>query len=255
MRLDKFLGACGICSRSESSRAAKAGRITLNGATVKRADLHVDEQKDEIFFDGVRVLYEPFFYVFLNKPTGYISATEDGALPVVTSLLPEKMQKAGIFPCGRLDRDTVGWMLLTNDGTLSHRLLSPKRHVEKVYRFTCEQPLAADAEERLSEGIVISGGERCKSARLLSDGDRMGGEITLTEGKYHEIKRMLEALSNKVTSLERIAFAGIPIDRTLSRGEWRRATKEELAVLFCAAELTEPIENENHNDDQKKGTL
>ena len=242
MRLDKFLSECSICSRSESARAAKTGRICVNGVKVKRADLHVDEKKDEIFFDDVRVLYEPFFYVFLNKPAGYISATEDGNLPVVTSLLPEKMQKAGIFPCGRLDRDTVGWMLLTNDGELSHRLLSPRRHVEKIYRFTAEKALCADAEERIRAGIVISGGEQCKSACLQADPDRMGGEITLTEGKYHEIKRMLEALHNKVTSLERISFAGISLDRTLARGEWRRASDEEIAHLYRTAELKAPTE-------------
>lgn len=238
MRIDKFLSECSVCSRSEASRAAKQGRISVNGTAVKRADLHIDERKDTILFDGVRVLYEPFFYVFLNKPAGYISATEDTRLPVVTSLLPEKMQKAGVFPCGRLDRDTVGWMLLTNDGELSHRLLSPRHHVEKTYRFTCEKKLCPEAEERIAAGIVISGGEQCKSARLQLDADRMGGEITLTEGKYHEIKRMLEALSNKVTSLERISFAGIPLDRTLARGEWRRVTEDELARLRRAAALS-----------------
>ena len=240
MRLDKFLGECSVCTRSEATRAAKSGKITVNGETVKRADLHVDEHTDVICFDGIRILYEPFFYVFLNKPAGYISATEDGRLPVVTSLLPEKMQKAGVFPCGRLDRDTVGWMLLTNDGELSHRLLSPRRHVEKIYRFTCERKLSPDAEALIEEGIVISGNEKCKSARLSADHDRMGGEI-----KYHEIKRMLEALQNKVTSLERIAFAGIPIDRSLSRGEWRRATEEELCILRRAAELKEPTQKTN----------
>ena len=239
MRLDKFLSECGVLTRSESARAVRACRISVNGVIAKRADQKIDEAKDEICLDGERVLYEPFFYVFLNKPAGYISATEDGRLPVVTSLLPEKMQRAGVFPCGRLDRDTLGWMLLTNDGELSHRLLSPRRHVEKVYRFTCEKALSPDAEERIFEGIVISGGEKCKSARLQPDADRMGGEITLTEGKYHEIKRMLEALDNKVTSLERISFAGIPLDRTLARGEWRRATEAEIAHLFRMAERKE----------------
>ena len=236
MRLDRFLSESGVLSRRDASRAVRRGRITVNGLSAPRADLQISENTDVILLDGVRVVYEPFFYVFLNKPQGYVSATEDGNLPVVTSLLPENMQRAGIFPCGRLDRDTVGWMLLTNDGTLAHRLLSPKRHVEKVYRFTCLEPLAMDAEQRLLDGITISGGEVCKSAHLAADCDRMGGEITLTEGKYHEIKRMLEALDNKITSLERIAFAGIPIDPSLARGEWRRVTEEELTILRRAAE-------------------
>ncbi len=237
MRLDRFLGECGLLSRRDAGRAVKLGRVSVNGSVASRADIHIDENKDIVSLDGVPAVYEKFIYVFLNKPAGYISATEDGNLPVVTSLLPEAMQKSGVFPCGRLDRDTVGWMLLTNDGILSHRLLSPRRHVEKVYRFTCEHPLKEAAEALLAEGIVISGGERCKSAKLLADHDRMGGEITLTEGKYHEIKRMLEALDNRVTSLARIAFAGIPIDKNLPSGAWRRCTEDELRILRIAAEL------------------
>lgn len=237
MRLDKFIGECGLLTRKETAKAAKAGRITVNGEIVLRADIHIDEKKDAVTLDGETVAHTPFYYVFLNKPEGYVSATEDGRFPVVTSLLPEKMQKAGVFPCGRLDKDTTGMMLLTNDGVLSHRLLSPKRHVRKVYRFTCELPLCKNAEKRVEAGIVTRNGSAFKSAILVADEDRLGGEITLTEGKYHEIKRMLEALENRIVTLERIAFADILLDPALARGEWRSCTKDELSLLFALASL------------------
>ena len=231
MRLDRFLSECGLFSRKESARAAKCGRIAVNGVCVTRADLHINAQSDTVTLDGETVTYTPFFYVFLNKPEGYVSATEDGRFPVVTSLLSEKLQKVGVFPCGRLDKDTTGLMLLTNDGALSHRLLSPKRHVRKVYRFTCEKPLVANAEVRLARGLVLRDGTVFKSALLVTDSDRMGGEITLTEGKYHQIKRMLEALDNRITSLQRIAFADIALDPSLPLGAWRACTEEEIQHL------------------------
>ena len=237
MRLDKFISECGLLSRKETAKAARAGRITVNGEVVLRADLHIDEKAVTVTLDGEAVAYTPFYYVFLNKPEGYVSATEDGRFPVVTSLLPERMQKAGVFPCGRLDKDTTGLMLLTNDGVLSHRLLSPKRHVRKVYRFTCEHPLCKNAEKRTLAGIVLRDGTAIKPAELRADEDRMGGEITLTEGKYHEIKRMLEAPDNRIVTLTRIAFADIPLDPALSLGEWRECTEDELSQLRAQASL------------------
>ncbi len=230
MRIDRYLSESGLCSRKEAAAAARAGRITVNGAVVSRADGHIREESDLVCFDGAPVGYSRFDYVWLNKPTGYVSATEDGKLPCVTELLPPPYDKRGLFPCGRLDRDTVGWMLLTNDGQLSHRLLSPKRHVTKEYRFACDLPLAEDAEARFEAGISL-GAELCKPAKLVCDEGRRGGVITLTEGKYHQIKRMVEACGSHVTALERISFAGIPLDPTLARGETRPATEEEIERL------------------------
>ena len=168
----------------------------------------------------------------LNKPTGYASATDEPSLTYVLQLLSKEHQKMDLFPVGRLDRDTTGLMILTNNGTLAHDLLSPKHHVEKEYRFTVKDPLGAEAEERLLSGIAIDGGEICKSARLIADADRLGGVIVLTEGKYHEIKRMMEALGTKIVTLERIRFAGIPLDPTLARGSWRELTEQEVAHLL-----------------------
>ncbi len=236
MRLDRFFSEMGLLSRKETAAAAKAGRIALNGVVFRRADGHIDENTDTVTLDGRTVGYRRFDYVFLNKPAGYVSATEDGNLPPVTDLLPPQYEKRGLFPCGRLDRDTVGWMLLTNDGQLSHRLLTPRRHVEKEYRFLCDTPLPASAEDAFARGMTIDGDESCKAAVLRADPDRCGGVIVLTEGKYHQVKRMIEALGSRVTYLERISFAGIPLDPALARGECREATTEEIAHLRALAE-------------------
>lgn len=231
MRIDKLISECGIASRKETALYAKRGLLYVNGVCVKRADVHVDPERDEVVLNGRRIVYEQFIYVMLNKPAGYISATEDSCLPVVTELLPEELQKRNLFPCGRLDRDTLGLMILTNDGKLSHYLLSPRHHVSKVYRFRCESPITASAEQQFIEGMTIDGGEKCKTAKIRCDEGRMSGYVTLVEGKYHQVKRMFEALDNKITYLERVEFAEIPLDTSLERGEWRYCTEGEIEKL------------------------
>ena len=198
---------------------------------VKDASKHIDPDRDVVTYLGREIKYQKYVWVMLNKPEGYVSATEDSRLPVVTELLSDELQRMELFPVGRLDRDTVGLMLLTNNGNLAHTLLSPKHHVTKEYYFKSAEPLAADAETRFRERITLADGYECKEAELVSDPDRMGGVITLTEGKYHQIKRMVAATDNAVTYLERISFAGIPLDRTLARGEWRMLTDEEIKLL------------------------
>ena len=230
MRLDKLISECGIASRREVAIAARRGQVLVNGIPCKRPDTHVNENTDKIVYSGEDVVYRRFTYVMLNKPEGYISATEDGSLPVVTELLPERLRRIGLFPSGRLDKDTVGLMILTNDGALSHTLLSPKHHAEKVYFYRLRSPLAEGAEAAFLEGMTI-GSELCKPARLAPSEDRESGFVTLTEGKYHQVKRMFEALHNKVVFLERVSFGGIPLDRSLARGEWRYLTDEEIEVL------------------------
>ena len=236
VRLDKFISECGIATRKETAVAAKRGGITVDGVPVKDPSRHIDPEKSKITFMGREISYSKFVYVMLNKPEGYVSATEDSRLPVVTELLPDELRKRELFPVGRLDRDTVGLMILTNNGILAHTLLSPKRHVSKVYRFKCREPLPLGAEEAFDKGITLADGYECKSAVLVADSDRMGGEITLTEGKYHQIKRMVASFENKVTYLERIEFAGIPLDRTLKRGEWRMLTEKEEQSLLRSAD-------------------
>ncbi len=236
MRIDKFISECGIASRKEAARAAKSGLVCVDGKPVRDLSAHIDPNKQSVSFAGKLIEYRKFTYVMLNKPEGYVSATEDRALPVVTELLSPELRKMELFPVGRLDRDTVGLMILTNNGTLAHAVLSPKRHVAKEYAFRCAEPMAASAEELFATGITLADGYECKSAKLTLGEDRLSGVITLTEGKYHQIKRMVASTDNKVTYLERISFAGIALDPTLARGEWRLLTAEETAVLEAAAE-------------------
>ncbi|MBR3680634.1 MAG: rRNA pseudouridine synthase [Clostridia bacterium] len=231
MRIDKLISEMGIASRKESSLAAKRGMILVNGTPVRDASTHVDPERDTVEYAGRKINYGKFVYVMLNKPAGYVSATEDSRLPVVTSLLPEELQKRELFPVGRLDRDTVGLMILTNDGALAHTLLSPKHHVEKEYYFTADEPMREGVESEFSDGVTLADGYECKSAVIVLDPDRRGGKITLTEGKYHQIKRMVAACDNRVTYLERISFAGIPLDPTLKRGTWRYLTDGEISLL------------------------
>ena len=185
MRLDKMLSECGVATRSESGKAARAGRITVNGISVRKADQQVDPERDCVVYCGSVVRYRKYVYLMLNKPDGYISATEDGrGDPVVTELVPEEYRRMDIFPCGRLDKHTLGLMLLTNDGALSHRLLAPKSHVSKSYRFRVKFPLSESDIMALEAGVDI-GGYLTKPCRVARNGER-DGVITITEiGRAH----------------------------------------------------------------------
>ena len=235
MRLDKYISSTGEASRREVAVAAGRGEVTVNGAPVRDPACHIDPASDTVTYRGKVLFYEQTVWIMLYKPSGYVSATEDSRLPVVTDLLPETLQKRGLFPVGRLDRDTTGLMLLTDEGSLAHRLLSPRYHVEKEYYFTCSLPLPCDAEARMAAGMTL-GQERCKSAVLRPDADRLGAHIILTEGKYHQIKRMVSALGIEVTFLRRLSFGGVSLDPSLSPGEYRRLTDEEYACLCSHAE-------------------
>ena len=232
MRIDKFISESGIASRKEAQKAARAGQISVDGVTVKDISKHIDPETSTVVFCGRDISYRKFTYVMLNKPEGYVSATEDSRLPVVTELLSDELRRMELFPVGRLDRDTVGLMILTNNGKLAHALLTPRRHVEKKYRFTAAEPIVPGAEEQFRDGVTLADGYECKSAELELSEDRLGGIITLTEGKYHQIKRMIASVGNRVTSLERISFAEIGLDPELSRGEWRYLTDEEERMLL-----------------------
>ena len=236
MRLDKLLTATATATRSEAGKAVRAGRVLVNGIAAKRADLAVDPERDEVVFDGVRVEYRAYYYVLLNKPTGYVSATEDGSDPTVLELLPQKYTTLGLFPCGRLDKSTLGLMLLTNNGEVSHRLLSPRRHVTKRYAFRVKFPLTEEECERFRGGLVLEDGYETKPADIVLSEDAHSGIITLVEGKYHQIKRMMFSLHNQITYLERISFGPLTLPPDLARGEWRELKKEEEAALLLAAQ-------------------
>ncbi len=231
MRVDKFLSEMGKASRTESAKLAKSGKITVNGAIIRKADIHIDPYCDEVKLFGQVVSYKKYTYIMMNKPEGYVSATEDGREQTVLDLLNDEERKKDLFPCGRLDKNTLGLIILTNDGESAHKLLSPKKHVSKSYRFKSKLSLT-DADVTSLENGVDIGGYVTKPCDIQLDEDGMGGIITITEGKYHQIKRMLEAVDNKIIYLERITFGNIKLDKSLKRGDWRYLTEEEEASLL-----------------------
>ena len=231
MRVDKFLSEMGKATRTESAKLARAGKITVNGVAIKKSDVHINPDTDEVRLFGTLVSYKKFTYIMLNKPEGYVSATEDGKDKTVLDLLNDEERRKNLFPCGRLDKNTVGLMILTNDGDSAHKLLSPKHHVPKTYAFKSKFPIASEDVKKLEAGVDI-GGYVTKPCKVKLDCDSMGGEITITEGKYHQIKLMLEAVNNKITYLERLTFGNINLDNNLKRGEWRHLTTEEESLLL-----------------------
>lgn len=231
MRIDKLLSTMGLASRSEASKAARSGLIKVNGVAVKTADVKADPAKDIIEYMGKPVMYEEYVYIMMNKPSGVVSSTDGKDGDTVISLLPVELQKRGLFPCGRLDKDTVGLLIITNDGSTSHYLLSPKRHVSKIYKVTTQFPVTQHDIEALESGVSLDKGDTARPAKV----DRISENelyITITEGMYHQIKRMLEAVNNKVIFLERVEFGTIPLDTSLQRGEWRFLTKQEIDTLL-----------------------
>ncbi len=231
MRIDKFLSNMGIASRTESSKAARQGGILVNGVAVKGADVHIDPDKDEVIFCGRKIEYRKYTYILMNKPDGVVSATEDGKDKTVIDLLPEELQKLNLFPCGRLDKHTLGLVMLTDNGDLAHRLLSPKHHVKKKYFFESKFPLTDEEIKYLEAGATLEDGYITKPAEIELCADKKSGYITLVEGKYHQIKRMLESVNNKITYLERVTFGPLVLDESLARGEWRFLTKNEIEQL------------------------
>ena len=231
MRIDKFLSNMGIATRTESSKAARQGGILVNGAAVKKADIHIDPEKDVVTYCGRVIEYRKYTYILMNKPDGVVSATEDGRDKTVIDLLPEELQKLNLFPCGRLDKHTVGLVMLTDDGDLAHRLLSPKHHVKKKYYFESKFPLNEDEISYLQKGATLEDGYLTKPSEIELFEDKKSGHITLVEGKYHQIKRMLESVNNKITYLERITFGPLVLDEKLARGEWRFLTENEIKGL------------------------
>ncbi len=231
MRLDKFLGLTDCCTRSEGKKLIRRGAVTVNGISAASADMQINPETDAVVFCGTPVIYRKYIYIIMNKPEGVVSATEDGRERTVLDLLPSEVRRDGLFPCGRLDKNTVGLMLITDNGALAHRLLSPKRHVEKQYRFRAKFPISPEDAKCFESGVMLEDGYETKPAGITLEEDNKSGVITLVEGKYHQIKRMLEALHNQITELERIRFGPLTLDPTLERGQWRYLTEEEIRVL------------------------
>ena len=226
MRLDKLLADCGFGTRSEVKKMIRNGWVEVNGIAARSGDQKVDENTDTVTVDGNEVHYQKFVYFMLNKPQGYISATE-GQDPVVLDLIDEPYKD--LFPCGRLDKDTTGLLLITNDGPLAHRLLSPKHHVEKEYIVTHESPLSEADIRKMAEGITWQS-ETYRPAVCRTIDDHTCSLI-ISEGKFHEIKKIFEALGNKVTALARIRMKNLVLDGSLAPGEYRPLSEEELKDL------------------------
>lgn len=231
MRLDKFLSATGTISRTEAKKAIRAKSVLVNGAVAKSAEMQIEPNQDEVIFLGEKIVYREFTYIMMNKPCGVVSATEDGSDTTVIDLLPSNIKTDKLFPCGRLDKDTVGLILITDNGALGHELLSPRSHVKKAYRFKSAEPISQEDAKRFEQGVVLADGYVTKPAQIELFETRDEGIITLDEGKYHQIKRMLGALNNKIIYLERITFGPLILDAELQRGEWRYLTEEEIKLL------------------------
>jgi 16S rRNA pseudouridine516 synthase len=230
MRLDKFFVHVGRATRSEATKLIRSGAVTVDGIPLRDPSAHIDPEAQCVCLRGELVPYRLYTYLMLNKPQGYISATDDPRQKTVLHLLSEQEQRLGLFPCGRLDKDTVGLLILTNDGALAHRLLSPKHHVEKTYSFECESPLHALDCAALEAGVTLEDGYQTLPCRIRMYSETKG-EITITEGKFHQIKRMLQARENRITFLRRISFGNIALDPDLKEGEYRPLTKEEIDLL------------------------
>jgi 16S rRNA pseudouridine516 synthase len=237
MRIDKFLSQMGEGSRSDVKKLLAYGRIKVNGTVVKQAKVHINPETDEVRMGDRLISYTPFVYLMLNKPAGYISATRDGRIQTVLDLVPTAYKHLDLFPAGRLDRDTVGLMLITNDGQLAHKLLSPKYHVHKTYRVTAASPLTDRDIETLENGVIIGQNYKtlpAKVQRIEEEANQI--LLSIREGKYHQVKEMLLAVDNQVIFLERVSFGPLHLDGGLSRGEIRELTEVELEALFDSCE-------------------
>ena len=228
IRLDKFLADMGYGTRSEVKKEITKGNVKINGLPVRKPETKIDTEKDEVMYREQPAAYEKYEYYMLNKPAGVISATTDKREKTVLDLIGEKQRK-DLFPVGRLDKDTEGLLLITNDGELAHRLLSPKKHVDKVYYVRVQGELVEEDIRRLAEGIDIGEEKLTLPARLVirKNGQFSEAEITIQEGKFHQVKRMFHALGKEVVYLKRLSMGTLVLDGNLKPGEYRKLTKEE----------------------------
>lgn len=228
MRLDKFLCEAGTGTRSEVKQLIKKGAVTVNGEVEKAADRKVKEE-DHVTLYGRELFYQRFRYYLLHKPSGVITATEDSRERTVMELL-QGIDTRDLFPVGRLDKDTEGLLLLTNDGALAHRLLSPKKHVDKTYFVRTKLPLSEEAAGRLAEGVDI-GDEKLTMPAIVKRLTDTEFELTIREGRFHQIKRMLSAVDNEVIYLKRLSMGALRLPADLKPGAYRALTEEELQRL------------------------
>ena len=228
-RLDKVIAEQTEYSRKDVKKLVQSKKVTVNGEVVLKSDIKVDITTDKIFIDGKEISYQKNVYLILNKPMGYISATEDRTQKTVLDLIDSKYEHREMFPAGRLDKDTTGMMIITDDGVFAHNILSPKKHIRKIYEVKIDIPVTSDMEKGFKEGIDLNDG-KCKTAILEKIGE-YEARVTLTEGRYHQIKRMFGCFGAKVIKLHRICMGNLYLPNDLNEGESRELTDEELKKL------------------------
>lgn len=232
IRLDKYLADMGKGTRSEVKKAISKGLVRVNNEIVKKPETKLDTDSDHVLFDGVLVGYAQYEYYMLNKPAGVISATEDKREKTVIDLITEKKRR-DLFPVGRLDRDTEGLLLISNDGELAHRLLSPSKHVDKVYYAKIDGKVTIEDVEAFQQGVDIGEEKLTRPAklRILKSGTQSEIELTICEGKFHQVKRMFQAVGKEVVYLKRLQMGTLILDESLKPGEYRELTEQEIADL------------------------
>jgi 16S rRNA pseudouridine516 synthase len=242
MRIDKWLSNTGYGSRKEVKQLLKSGAVTLNGSIIKNPKTQADPDRDHVLVYGEEAVYKEFIYLMMNKPQGVISATEDSRHETVIDLLHLEAQTFEPFPVGRLDIDTEGLLILTNDGQLAHTLLSPKKHVPKTYFAKINGYIPDDTNERFREGVILEDGYKTQPAylKVIHNSDEESEiELTITEGKFHQVKRMFEAVGRRVVYLQRIQMGKLKLDESLELGTYRELTEEELSLLSLKEDVFE----------------
>lgn len=235
MRLDKLLANIGYGSRKDVKNMLKQKKVSVNHSITKDGNMHVDPSTDVIQVGENTVHYQKYIYLMMNKPPEVVSATKDEREKTVIDLLPSNLQLFNPFPVGRLDKDTEGLLLLTNNGELGHRLTSPRKHITKVYYAKVDGYVTTEDIERFAEGLTLDDGYQTKAAklRILAAGDSSEIEIDITEGKYHQVKRMFAAVDKKVTYLKRLKMGELTLDPDLKKGQYRELTEEEVTSILA----------------------
>ena len=231
VRLDKLIADSGRASRREAKELVRAGRVRVDNMIASSAEMKVDGELSTVYIDGESIDYRKSRYIMMNKPNGVLSATEDSQQKTVIDLLPESLRKQELFPVGRLDKDTTGLLLLTNDGVFSHNIISPKHHIPKVYRAAVTGILDESDIAAFEKGIVLSDGTECMSAKLEIERPSVG-LATVYEGKYHQVKRMFASRGKHVTALHRLSIGGLSLDSALKSGQFRELSEEEIRKIF-----------------------
>ena len=231
MRLDRFLSGQTAYSRKELTAMIRSGAVTVGGEVIRKPDTQIDPEQTTVTLRGRQIAYAAHHYYLLHKPAGVITASRDPKQKTVLDLLPPQYRRSGIFPAGRLDKDTTGLLILTDDGDYAHRMLSPKKHVDKTYIATLDREPDVDIAEAFAKGITLADGTVCQQGQAVCLGNHRA-EVTIREGKYHQVKRMFAALGYKVVALERIRIGALSLDKMLKKGELRPLTEAETPLVF-----------------------